>query len=117
MFTSWPIASIMRRRIASPVQSPFSASSSARIALSMLALSPWRLSIRLARRQMSISGITPEGYPVSLYLRLMRYDQRKLRRRWSLMLSVLCAVSALMSPLVAHNARVPVVAARAPAPA
>jgi hypothetical protein len=40
MFTSCPIASIIRRQIASPVQSPFSANSSARSALSMSASSP-----------------------------------------------------------------------------
>ena len=40
VFSSGPIASILRRQTASPAQSPASASSSARIALSMSASSP-----------------------------------------------------------------------------
>ena len=59
MFSGRPIASIISRHTASPAQSPASANSSARIALSMSASSPYRLSIRQATRQMSISGIMP----------------------------------------------------------
>jgi hypothetical protein len=55
-------ALVILRHVAAPSSSPSVVSSSARAALCSSALSPKRLSIRLAARQMSISGITGEGY-------------------------------------------------------
>ena len=71
MIASGPVASMIRSQTATPARSPSAASSSARLALSSLAASPEQGTIRLAARQISIFGITPVGYPVNLYRRLI----------------------------------------------
>jgi len=50
----------MRRQVAAPASSPAAESSSARSLLSARALAPYRLSIKFAARQISISGITSD---------------------------------------------------------
>ena len=55
MFSSWPIALIIRRQTPTPALSRSAASSSARLRLSASAVSPYHHSIRQAARQMSIS--------------------------------------------------------------
>ena len=57
-FASCSTASVIRRQVAAPSRSPSVSRLSARVALSLGALSPKRLSISSAARQMSISGIT-----------------------------------------------------------
>ena len=104
MFTSWPTASVTRRQTAAPALSPFSAASADRIALSASAWSPYRLSIRLATRHISISGITLAGYPAKLYVRLMRQSGDLLPVTICRLLSAPLAVSAVRSPVVVHNA-------------
>jgi hypothetical protein len=70
---------------------------------------------------MSISGITPEGYPALFYLRLMLRNNEARETvtlrgvRVNLIFGVLCAVFALRSLGVVHNARAAAVAARKPA--
>ena len=58
LFAGWVTASVIRHHVVAPLPSPAAASSSARVLLSLSAFSPQRLSIRLAARQISISGIT-----------------------------------------------------------
>src|SRR5262249_55888037 len=67
VLVSSPIKSMIRRQHASPVGSPSAANSSARLALSSWAVSPYHQSIRKAARQMSISVIIPRSLPALAY--------------------------------------------------
>ena len=58
VFANCSTASVIRRQVATPSRSPSVSRLPARVALSLGALSPKRLSITSAARQMSISGIT-----------------------------------------------------------
>src|SRR6201985_2582696 len=58
LLASCSTAAVIRRHVNAPSRSPSAASSWARVLLSSNAFSPQRLSIRLAARQISISGIT-----------------------------------------------------------
>jgi len=67
LFASSVTADMVRRQVAAPASSPASASSSERAALSSSALSPKRLSMSCAARQMSISGIKWEAHEITIW--------------------------------------------------
>src|ERR1700758_436308 len=64
------IAAVIRRQVSAPSWSPSAAISSARVALCSRAFSPYRFSIRVAARQISISGITPGNRTLAVGIRL-----------------------------------------------
>ena len=70
VFASCSTASVIRRQVAAPSRSPSVSRQSARVALSLGALSPKRLSIRSATRQMSISGVTGRNSECAIRKRL-----------------------------------------------
>jgi hypothetical protein len=82
VFTSCSTALVIRRQVAAPSRSPSVSRLSARVALSLGALSPKRLSITSAARQISISGITGRNSECAIRERLPNAGDTRERGPW-----------------------------------